>query len=347
MKIGILTFHTGFNYGAFFQVYALQKAIIALGYDCYIINYKDIGHTYKEYKSALLTKDPFELYSRLARILKYKQAQRRLRMTRRLFATSRTPFKQFDVIVYGADEIWNLNNSLFGVDDVYFGDGFDTLKRISYAASFGGYKTGAGGLPKKYVDYLRRFSSISLRDDNSLLIVKNNVTENAELVPDPTFLYDILKDKKIPPGLCGRDYIVVYATDVGNALRDEIVSFARDRNIDIVALGYKKQWADRSVIDLEPFEFLGAISGARFVCTNMFHGTIFSILSGRQFCLALTEYRKNKFFPMIVKLGVSERVYNNNLLSMFKNPIDYAKVESAVKIYSEMGIDFLSEALCS
>lgn len=39
MKIGILTFHRVYNYGAVLQSYALQKVIKQLGYDVEIIDY--------------------------------------------------------------------------------------------------------------------------------------------------------------------------------------------------------------------------------------------------------------------------------------------------------------------
>jgi hypothetical protein len=39
LKIGILTFHRVYNYGAVLQSYALQKVIKQLGYDVEIIDY--------------------------------------------------------------------------------------------------------------------------------------------------------------------------------------------------------------------------------------------------------------------------------------------------------------------
>ena len=40
MRVGIITlFHNNYNYGAYLQAYALQKAIESLGYEVKIIDY--------------------------------------------------------------------------------------------------------------------------------------------------------------------------------------------------------------------------------------------------------------------------------------------------------------------
>ena len=40
MKVGILTWYFGANYGAKAQAYALQQTILKLGYEVCMINYK-------------------------------------------------------------------------------------------------------------------------------------------------------------------------------------------------------------------------------------------------------------------------------------------------------------------
>ena len=49
MKIGILTFHRAHNYGAVLQCYALQEILQRLGYDVYVIDYRQptLEYAYK------------------------------------------------------------------------------------------------------------------------------------------------------------------------------------------------------------------------------------------------------------------------------------------------------------
>ena len=41
MKIGILTYHACYNYGANLQAFALQQTLLHLGHDCEIIDYRN------------------------------------------------------------------------------------------------------------------------------------------------------------------------------------------------------------------------------------------------------------------------------------------------------------------
>ena len=64
-KVGIITFHAAHNYGSMLQAYALQKVILALGYDCQIINFRPI--TQKEmYKPIFMVGT---LYGRCVRFI--------------------------------------------------------------------------------------------------------------------------------------------------------------------------------------------------------------------------------------------------------------------------------------
>jgi len=55
--IGTITFHWGTNYGAVIQAYALQKALLYLGYKTEIINYQPRRLVVLRYLSALRSKD--------------------------------------------------------------------------------------------------------------------------------------------------------------------------------------------------------------------------------------------------------------------------------------------------
>ena len=45
MKIGIITFHFAFNYGAALQAFAMQEHLCSMGHDAFIIDYSPEYHT--------------------------------------------------------------------------------------------------------------------------------------------------------------------------------------------------------------------------------------------------------------------------------------------------------------
>lgn len=137
MKVGILTFHDGFNYGAFFQVYCLQSFLLQNGFDCHIINYKSIGFTKREYQCFVKLKHPLFSLRNLRKIRQFKKAHEKLRLTERIFNSKKLSTLHFDCIVIGSDEVWNFKGKLPRLDPTYFSHNLNADRIISYAASFG------------------------------------------------------------------------------------------------------------------------------------------------------------------------------------------------------------------
>ena len=126
-KIGILTYHSGYNYGASLQAYALQKVIKNLNYEVEIINFeKDDFIASRE----MITKHPKRI-KEIVKIMTRIPYRSSLKKRQQLFDdyTKKTllvtkPLKveqevidiaeQYDVIVCGSDQIWNVS----GLDPV-------------------------------------------------------------------------------------------------------------------------------------------------------------------------------------------------------------------------------------
>lgn len=78
MKIGILTFHNAYNYGAVLQAYALQNFLIENGFSVEIINYrnKTVDNSYRLFRWRSMPKRkfwkiPFYLATNIYRLFKY------------------------------------------------------------------------------------------------------------------------------------------------------------------------------------------------------------------------------------------------------------------------------------
>ena len=57
LKIGILSFPSACNHGAYLQVYALREYLREKKYDVEVINYRNKRHYFNELKSLFLKKD--------------------------------------------------------------------------------------------------------------------------------------------------------------------------------------------------------------------------------------------------------------------------------------------------
>ena len=206
MKIGILTFHDGINYGAFFQVSALQRFLTQNRHDCQVIHYKDQGFANRELRGLLNVRHPVRSVRNLRKMAKFKHAHAGLNLTPKVRQKAQLAELRFDRIVIGSDEVWNYATRYIGYDPTYFSAGLNAGKIISYAASFGNI-TPDQDTPDELVKLLEGLSAISVRDKNSAEVLAAMGLTSATRVLDPVFLADFTADAIRPRE---RDYLLVY-----------------------------------------------------------------------------------------------------------------------------------------
>ena len=346
MKVGILTFHDGINYGAFFQVYALQSFLVQHGFQCQVINYKSPGFTLREYKCFL---DPRRVPKRriirnIVKIARFKVAHRRLHLTKRIFREDRLATLYFDRLVIGSDEVWNFGTDLIGYDPVYFSQGLRVGRIISYAASFGRTKADEA-IPEELRRLLNRVEYVSVRDENSANIIRAISKKPVQIALDPCFLVD-LKPEAIT--LHDAGFILIYGFFDKTMIR-QVLEYARSVGKKTVSAGYNLPWCDTSLDTLSPFQWLGYFAACDRVITTMYHGMIFSLLNQKEFCMFSTPYRKNKVGNFLSDLGLSNRFVDENesIKDAFVGEIDYSGVNARIEKKRRQSEDFLLSALQS
>lgn len=303
MKIGILTFQNAHNYGAQLQAYALKKYLKNRNYEVEIINYANsvIENNYlykaknnikigginsakkwlkKQYEIMFDKKEYQEKWLKFDAFIKEY-----ITNDEKLFKKEEIDFSQYDYIICGSDQIWNpyLTD---GFDDVYFANINAKVKKISYAASLGISKFDDRKMEERFFELIKNFNSLSVREK----VLEKYITENTNLdvqtVLDPTLLIDQTEYKKFIKDIPYKNYIFQY-TLVDNPKLDNIVKeLAEKESLNIVELRYSRSFSKKystQIIDAGIEDFLSLIKNAKYVITNSFHGTIFSILFEKKF----------------------------------------------------------------
>lgn len=347
MKVGILTFHDGINYGAFLQVYALQSFLLRHGFQCHVINYKNVGFTLREYKcflgpQMLLNQRAF--LRNLTKVFRFKMAQRRLHLTNRIFTERGIAKLKFDAVVIGSDEVWNFGTDLIGYDPVYYSGGLKAGRLVSYAASFGATKS-HDDVPEELRDLLNKIEYVSVRDENSANIMGVITKKPVQTVLDPTFLVDLGAEAITPRQ---RGFILVYGSFT-EIMKRQVLDYARSLGKITVAVGYDVPWCDSSLATLGPFKWLGYFKNCDSVITTMYHGMIHAILNEKEFCMFSTPYRENKVGNFLTDLGLSDRflIEDEPIESAFSQKIDYLKVNARIEARRRESERFLLGALRS
>jgi polysaccharide pyruvyl transferase WcaK-like protein len=355
MKVAILTFHHTSNYGAVLQAYALWKTIRSEGHEVELIDYRP-EKVEKYYWQGIqpLKIRPFRKGLRLDRdavhkLLKYIRF--RLFLSKEVTRTKRLPDKndlkrlehQYDLIICGSDQIWCLDSPFREFDASFFLDFIDKqspCKKVSYAASFGSTES-----LEKYQEtvckLINDLDAVSVRDANSLGIVKEQCDRQASLVLDPTFL--VSYENLISAPKDSEDFLLIY--NHGSFTKQEesmIEMLASQMNLKIVSVGYENRIAQENFVGAGPYEWLSYFSRASYIVTNTFHGSIFSIIFRKQFTILPYQGKMQKIDDLLGRLDLTDRVLNlsnsrstsENVQEQIANLIDYDT--AAKKIENEV-----------
>lgn len=326
-KVGILTYHDGFNFGAFLQVYALQRTLKNLGLSPEVIDYKSRYHSYREYKCLFYTRRPKIFAGGFLKMLAFFRAHKKLNLSPAVSSVQQLSKLNYPAVVFGSDEIWNYQSPIVKLDPVYFGVGVPTVRRISYAASCGTLPRDSE-VPEVVQQGWRSFDHISVRDDNSKAIVSKYVEAPVELVLDPTFLADFSGEEVPCPE---SDFILVYTIQFSPEAQKAAREYATRTGKRLISIGYRNTFCDENVIGIGPFEFLGYVKAASVILTSMFHGTIFAIKYQKPFVIFVDPYRTNKLATMLNQLELTNRVTDaEGMEATLMNPIDYPKTNRLI-----------------
>jgi len=321
MKIGILTIHTAFNYGAMLQAYALQIAIIRLGYDVQIIDYypKEVEKTNFMRN---ITPNPRQIvkyiYARInpnvqKKINRFNAFRNRMQLTSRYFDRNELYLNppSFDAYMVGSDQVWNMER---GFDSFWFLDFVKDKLKISYASSFG-TATIASEYNKKLKEQLTGFNAISVRESDGVNIIKEATGLNAIQVLDPTFLLSDGDWIKLAARRQFRgDYILAYGFSRSIEFNKLIINVKNRYKLPVVAIAIGTHFpfdVDKCFLNVGPSEFLALFRDAKAICTDSFHGIAFSINFRKTFFSIPHATRNSRLDSLLSLLNLRDRQYSN------------------------------------
>lgn len=309
-SIGILTFHRCINYGSYWQARCLAEGLQALGCKAILLDHHSPRVDRAEWRCALrpqlpiaTRKEDHPLFRR--KILAFFEAFERLPLSAPISLERPVLPCGLDLLLVGSDEIWNLKHPWYGGCPLFFGEGLPGDRIASYAASFG--NLAAQQLDNFWAQRLARFTHISVRDFNSRNILRRALGIDPPIVLDPCLLFPdaiapVRAERVIGP------YAVVYGHGFPVWLQKAIRSWAAQRDITLLSIGYRNDWVDKNWMDAGPDAFAGVFEDAEAVITNFFHGCVFSLVNGKPFVCVLTDYRANKIRDLAATVGMEHHI---------------------------------------
>ncbi len=365
MKIGIVTFHSGINYGAVLQAYALQTYLQKAGHEPFFINYKYCWYVPIYNPRAWLSRTPRGVFNKInGNIL--RNVFNTFREKHLILGSSKyisldellnTP-PVADGYICGSDQVWN-PNAIHKNDEsaVWLGFGNETVRRISYAASFSVPDLDTG-IRERWSGYAQRFYAIGVREKDGIDLVKKLGRNDAVWVPDPTLLLDAseysavevkLKEPHVP-----YSFSYMLGTD-NNELASDITKTVSEK-LRVKQFASHPYSLSHNIFDsgfVGPAEWLTRLHLSDFVVTNSFHGLMFSLIFRRPFIILLRAQKEaemnSRFISILEVVGLQNRAvsaYDSAQIErLCREEIDWDLVHARLNVFREKGCQYIREAL--
>lgn len=370
--IGIITYHHYYNYGTMLQALALQEKVEQLGYQSELIDFKQ-DNSLSRYEMLKLRIKRMPVY------IKERKKYRALADSREKIKEKNELFEQFyktylhvgkkkytttqqlmenppvyDGYVVGSDQTWNpfVANS----PEAFFLPFVENKsKKGSYGPSLA-VKSLSDEKEKEYRKKLSNFSFLSCREQDGAQLLSRITQKEVKCVLDPTLLLSAKEwgkycEFEIPK----EPYILVYFLGEKSEHRRAVEKIQKLTNWKIISLpaaylemennDYKKVWGG-------PKEFLSLIRGAALICTDSFHGTMFSINFQRNFfsfCKSSDSEESSensRLYSALNIFGLSNRIIHNmDNLTAEDISIDYKNVIPILEEQRRDSIEYLENML--
>lgn len=355
-KVGVLTIHSVYNYGAMLQAFALSKYIESKGYVSEVVDYRpyELCRNYDFYFKDLYADPRNALGAIKQSIVKRKQFTRFKSFLNTEISTSKKRYgnysslknHDYDILVTGSDQIWN---PFITIEDESFLLTFDEkrTKKVAYSSSFG-----VSEIPELWADKvksaLKQFKQLGVREQSGKDIINGLLPDrNVDLVLDPVFLmpnyyWRKLADDSLTPG---EPYLLVYSLEVNDKIKSYAKELAIDKNLKIVTIhpfNGDYEFADICVNTAGPKEFISLINNADFVVTNSFHGTAFSILLEKKFSCVLHSKTGTRMSSLLNRLHMESKVLSLGNVGL---EIPYYEVTEQSQVALEKHIENSKNAL--
>lgn len=370
------------NYGSSLQAYATMKVVQEFGYDLFFIKYKKVRSLWDWIKIApgLLLSGGLELV--INKVLFRLNSKRhpnylmnhmeRVRKVREFKQYEFQPYfrtyvgypslcrgsKDYDAVFVGSDQTWRPFGFYSNYWNLMFVD--DSIPKFSYASSYGVSKI--PGIQKKGTKrYLERLDMISVREQKGKEIVDELSSKKAIVVADPTMLLSCEQWKEFAQRsnvvIPEEKYIFCYFLGTREDIRKEAGKLAIETGLKIVTMRHMDEYVrvdetfgDYAPYDINPCDFVKLLMNAEYVCTDSFHGSVFSILMHRKFCAfyrvkpSASNSTHSRIDSLLDRFGLMDRIFSGNIFDI-KKDIDYASVDEKMSEFRNFSLDYLKTAL--
>lgn len=250
---------------------------------------------------------------------------------------------QFHAFVCGSDQVWNPKYR--DVSPMRFLTFAPKEKRIALSPSFG-----VSEIPdirkEVYQQMLDDFAYLSVREESGAEIIRTLTGKEVPVLIDPTLSMRSEEWDKIAkePENAPKDaFLLTYFLGNKDKKCEEIIrGLAKRQNLIIIDLA---EIAKPDYYLYDPAEFLWLIKRASYICTDSFHGSVFSIIYHKEFSVFLRNEsgfsKDNRVITLLKKLELQDALWNGER----QKKLDYDKADTCLDRERKQFQEYLRNSL--
>lgn len=384
-KVGIVSCYFKDNYGSMLQAYATKKFLDQNGIPnetiridnnvdfrngkrkYYLLQLFNFNFIKSKFGMIRLKFDKFfnkELSANInIRAKKFQEFRQEINLSRNCTdyngLTQLADEKYSDIIV-GSDQLWLPVNVIADYYTLNWAP--QDINKISYATSFG-----VSSIQKKYYSqyeyFLKRINHLSVREDNGVKLIKEIANIDATLVCDPTILLtqEEWEEISIKNRIVKEKYILCYFLGNNIEHRKFAEKLKAKTGYKIVSLNhadeyvkYSDVFADIIPYNIGPKEWINLVKYAEYICTDSFHGTVFSLLFNkiffnfRRYSIKNVNSTNSRLDSLLKKVGVNnERILSGteDIDEVLQYKIDYSQVNKSIDDFRDESKKWLLKSI--
>lgn len=356
MKISIITLHSVCNYGTQLQALATQEKLKEYFDEIEFINYKRFDTYGKGLIKSYSKNSLLRLVAFLPTYYKWKKVfgnfqKKYLNINPREYLNQNdlnNYIDDADIYMTGSDQVWNTGWNGGVIPAFYLNFINDNKPRYAYASSFGKNKLTDDEVKesKKYID---KFRKISVREASGVDILKKQYKyENVINIIDPTLVITPEVWRKYEkPCKIKDDYILIYSLNKNNKLDKYAKDLAKKTGLKLYRFCTRYDQilkTGKGIVIPEILDFVTLVDNAKYVITDSFHATAFSINMGTEpICIYPSNYsgRISEFLKLVDCQDRHLKSYDD--FNIINRHINFEKVQRILEKERMKVDDYLEE----
>lgn len=339
MRIDVITLHAVQNYGSVLQAFATQEILKRHGCEVTIINYSRDVVKYENLIKAWGKGNILRCIAIYPTIIRWKHVFKGFCDTY-LHLSEQEYTKEEDFVDYplnadgyctGSDQVWNSKWNDGVIPPLYLYFVPRQCYKFAYSVSFGKAYLSKDEVDKT-IKYINEYKHISTREKTGVDILKKQYHyDNCINVVDPTLAFDaeFWREYETPPKVKDA-YILIYNLNRSKQFDEYAKRLAKKTGLKLVRLctRYDQFYrSGKSILVPEVFDFVSLIDNAKYVLTDSFHATAFSMnMNTEPICVYPSEFggRIKEFLEKTESL--QRHIMDYNDFDVINRPVNFNNV---------------------